>query len=309
MTADSVCKSDVLNHITFIKKLTIQTPIPKCDKARNNFKFVNMKSIKFLILFAFMAVSVFLVKAQGLSKINDANFFKTKFTKEKVWDAKRSPANPVAGTDWTLTGLKVALDASKKSIDWGTGRYLMFVAEVDNAKGPNSLIDDINNNGTKYNISLKLFESNGTLVKVVSTWGRLLGQGDKGFMYEVEGKYGSFFSVADLNASSVVTYKPILAKVSKLSEIISSLELANTTKQNSVVVDNPTINTKEKLHKGTVKFFNEMKGFGYIKDAESGAEYFVHVTNCADKIKENDDVIFYIEEGIKGLNAVNVRLP
>jgi len=59
---------------------------------------------------------------------------------------------------------------------------------------------------------------------------------------------------------------------------------------------------------GTVKFFNETKGFGFIKDDESGKEDFVHVTGLSDKIRENDAVTFDIQEGKKGLNAVNVKL-
>ena len=59
---------------------------------------------------------------------------------------------------------------------------------------------------------------------------------------------------------------------------------------------------------GTVKFFNETKGFGFIKDDESGKEYFVHVTGLSDKIRENDAVTFDLQEGNKGLNAVNVKL-
>ena len=59
---------------------------------------------------------------------------------------------------------------------------------------------------------------------------------------------------------------------------------------------------------GTVKFFNETKGFGFIKEDESGKEYFVHVTGLSDKIRENDSVTFEIQEGKKGLNAVNVKL-
>lgn len=59
---------------------------------------------------------------------------------------------------------------------------------------------------------------------------------------------------------------------------------------------------------GTVKFFNETKGFGFIKEDESGKEYFVHVTGLTDKIRENDTVTFDIQEGKKGLNAVNVKL-
>ncbi len=59
---------------------------------------------------------------------------------------------------------------------------------------------------------------------------------------------------------------------------------------------------------GTVKFFNETKGCGFIKEEESGKEYFVHVTGLVDKIRENDNVTFEIQEGKKGLNAVNVKL-
>ncbi len=62
------------------------------------------------------------------------------------------------------------------------------------------------------------------------------------------------------------------------------------------------------MNKGTVKFFNDAKGFGFIKDANSPKEYFVHSTGVKDKIKENDEVTFDLEEGKKGLNAVNVKL-
>jgi len=62
------------------------------------------------------------------------------------------------------------------------------------------------------------------------------------------------------------------------------------------------------MNTGTVKFFNETKGFGFIKDSESSKEYFVHATGLVDKIKENDDVTFDLQEGKKGLNAVNVKL-
>ena len=59
---------------------------------------------------------------------------------------------------------------------------------------------------------------------------------------------------------------------------------------------------------GTVKFFNETKGFGFIKDAETGEEIFVHVSGLKDDIRENDNVTFDVENGKKGLNAVNVRI-
>ena len=62
------------------------------------------------------------------------------------------------------------------------------------------------------------------------------------------------------------------------------------------------------MKKGKVKFFNESKGFGFIRDVESEKEYFVHVSGLVDKIKEGDDVTFELQEGKKGLNATNVRL-
>ena len=62
------------------------------------------------------------------------------------------------------------------------------------------------------------------------------------------------------------------------------------------------------MNQGTVKFFNNSKGFGFIKDDESGKEYFVHVSGLKDEIRENDKVSFELQEGKKGLNAVNVKL-
>lgn len=62
------------------------------------------------------------------------------------------------------------------------------------------------------------------------------------------------------------------------------------------------------MKKGTVKFFNESKGFGFIKDETSNNEYFVHVTGLIDEIREEDVVTFDLQEGKKGLNAVNVKL-
>lgn len=62
------------------------------------------------------------------------------------------------------------------------------------------------------------------------------------------------------------------------------------------------------MNKGKVKFFNESKGFGFIKDIDSSKEYFVHSSGLKDSVREDDNVTFDLEEGKKGLNAVNVRL-
>ena len=61
------------------------------------------------------------------------------------------------------------------------------------------------------------------------------------------------------------------------------------------------------MNKGTVKFFNESKGFGFIVDEESKTEYFVHVTGLIDEVNEGDVVEFELQEGRKGLDAVNVK--
>jgi CspA family cold shock protein len=62
------------------------------------------------------------------------------------------------------------------------------------------------------------------------------------------------------------------------------------------------------MKQGTVKFFNESKGFGFIRSDDDGQEIFVHVTGLIDKIKEGDNVTFDVVQGKKGLNAVNVKL-
>lgn len=58
---------------------------------------------------------------------------------------------------------------------------------------------------------------------------------------------------------------------------------------------------------GTVKFFNEAKGFGFITPSDSKADIFVHVSGLIDEIRENDEVEYEEEKGRKGMNAVNVK--
>jgi CspA family cold shock protein len=59
---------------------------------------------------------------------------------------------------------------------------------------------------------------------------------------------------------------------------------------------------------GTVKFFNESKGFGFIISDGTEEQIFVHVSGLKDDVKEGDKVIFDTQEGKKGINAVNVKL-
>jgi CspA family cold shock protein len=62
------------------------------------------------------------------------------------------------------------------------------------------------------------------------------------------------------------------------------------------------------MSNGTVKFFNNSKGFGFITPEEGDKDVFVHVNELVDEIKDGDKVSFDVEEGPKGLNAVNVRV-
>jgi len=62
------------------------------------------------------------------------------------------------------------------------------------------------------------------------------------------------------------------------------------------------------MKKGTVKFFNSSKGFGFIKDDATGQDIFVHVSGLTQDVREGDAVTFDVTQGKKGLNAVNVKL-
>ncbi len=62
------------------------------------------------------------------------------------------------------------------------------------------------------------------------------------------------------------------------------------------------------MKKGTVKFFNESKGFGFIIEEDSKNEYFVHISGLIDKVHEGDEVEFDLKEGRKGLNATDVKV-
>ncbi|MCD6010718.1 MAG: cold-shock protein [Flavipsychrobacter sp.] len=62
------------------------------------------------------------------------------------------------------------------------------------------------------------------------------------------------------------------------------------------------------MQEGTVKFFNNTKGFGFITPQSGSEDIFVHVSGLRDEIRDNDKVSFEVENGKKGLNAVNVKV-
>ena len=62
------------------------------------------------------------------------------------------------------------------------------------------------------------------------------------------------------------------------------------------------------MKEGTVKFFNNSKGFGFISPSDSSEDIFVHESGLIDEIRENDKVNYDLEMGKKGMNAVNVTV-
>lgn len=72
--------------------------------------------------------------------------------------------------------------------------------------------------------------------------------------------------------------------------------------------NNVELNPDELIRKGKVTFFNDSKGYGFIKDLQSQESIFVHINALTTPIKENDKVTFEVERGLKGLNAVRVKV-
>lgn len=68
------------------------------------------------------------------------------------------------------------------------------------------------------------------------------------------------------------------------------------------------INPEDLIRKGIVTFFNDSKGYGFIKDLETQESIFVHINALKEAVKENNKVSFEVEMGPKGANAVNVQL-
>ncbi|MDI9882198.1 MULTISPECIES: cold-shock protein [Flectobacillus] len=62
------------------------------------------------------------------------------------------------------------------------------------------------------------------------------------------------------------------------------------------------------MQTGTVKFFNESKGFGFISPENGGEDIFVHISGLVDSVRQDDKVLFDVAQGKRGLNAVNVKL-
>lgn len=87
------------------------------------------------------------------------------------------------------------------------------------------------------------------------------------------------------------------------------------TKKKEVKAENIELGVPKREHEpltsertGKVEFFNDSKGYGFIKETGTGEKYFVHINSCEAQIAENDNVSFELERGPKGMNAVRVKL-
>lgn len=65
---------------------------------------------------------------------------------------------------------------------------------------------------------------------------------------------------------------------------------------------------EDEFKQGTISFFNESKGFGFIKEKVTGQSVFLHINQCKEEVKEGQLVQFETEKGPKGLAAVNVSV-
>ncbi len=74
------------------------------------------------------------------------------------------------------------------------------------------------------------------------------------------------------------------------------------------ITRNKPENTPDFIHKGVVTFFNESKGFGFIRDLQSNQRVFVHANNLLEPIQENNLVVFETGKGPKGISAMKVKL-
>lgn len=120
--------------------------------------------------------------------------FQSKYFKVNVWDVQRSPASAIPGQPWRLRNFKPPYDSQTSSpIDWGAlgDRYLAFDIVYPIIGFYN---DDIFGSGGNFDVVLKLFESDGTYVKDLCRFGVFMGFGEKGFLFEQDGRYGTFFA-------------------------------------------------------------------------------------------------------------------
>lgn len=113
--------------------------------------------------------------------------------------------------------------------------------------------------------------------------------------------------------SNKSSFDDMIAYVDEYGMITSTPPEENTGKQ-EINVEEIMISTPKKedevpvILQGRVEYFNESRGFGFIKDFSGVEKYFFHVNNVVTEIKEGDTVTFDLERGPRGMNAVNIYL-
>lgn len=180
-----------------------------------------MKTIKPFLILVILFLSSMALKAQITDKnISESVLLKTKFYRNQLFDVKRFPTYPSIFSDWKLSELNSPFDkGTNTNIDWGRSndRYVMFSLEVDRYY-KSSLLD--NNSGIRYALMLNLFDRDGRFVRTISRWGKVLGLGSAGFVYEQEGDFGTFFPTdRRVKANDVVSYHVDLIEMRYVSEI------------------------------------------------------------------------------------------
>ena len=109
------------------------------------------------------------------------------------------------------------------------------------------------------------------------------------------------------------SFEDMIAYVDENGRITSTPPTENVRKEeinpDEIVIATPKKEDEEPtILRGRVEFFNESRGFGFIKDLSGVEKYFFHVNNVVGNIAENNIVTFDLERGVKGMNAVNISL-
>ena len=215
-----------------------------------------------------------------------STLFSSKYYKDNVWDVQRDPPNATAGTPWRLSGFAAPYDAKTGGfIDWGTtkNRYLSFDLVIS-ATG--SYTDDVMNSGNKFNIVLKLYEANGTYVKDICRLGTFMGFGNKGFLFNQDNFYGTFFANDSYTAGGEVTYTPVTGKLTKLSELKDY-------KYSPQLLTKPAVTTTTFTYNGTPQGLSIPANAAYTVSGASAT----NVDNYTATITLNDKVKYTWSDG------------
>ena len=109
------------------------------------------------------------------------------------------------------------------------------------------------------------------------------------------------------------SFEDMIAYVDENGMITSTPPAENTPKEEikleEIVISTPQKDKEEPvIRRGRIEFFNESKGFGFIKDLSGVEKYFFHISSAPDTIAEGDKVTFEIERGTRGLAAVRISI-